>query len=248
MYLTGPNWPIGEYGILSRDKCPSNWYEFIHCIDTENDNNQDELQNFMLGPGYKCDRTSVTFRYCFKGPYVPTEKGGFWTRSGRRSSAFVIKNVRGMCSTFGKKGGSIELDDEESSNKNAYGNRIGRYGLNGRKYDDYSPSDFIYTSATRTRLTFCEIGYGKPKKSSRLYMDVGKFNNQKFGFFISPAGVCPIINSPYGFLVGKKENFFLDNENYYNRNRVLEGRPPVFLGYDSRWAVCEYNPYNGRKT
>ena len=76
-------------------------------------------------------------------------------------------------------------------------------------------------------------------------MEVGRFNYQKFGFFSPPSTECPIINSPYGRLIGHRQNFHLDDENYYNQNRVLQGNPPVMISYDSDWAVCEYDPYKG---
>lgn len=197
---------------------------------------------------FKCDKTSITFRYCFKGPWISTVKGGFWAWGRMQTSAFVIKNVRGDCSQFGRNGGTIDVNNEETNNKNSFGTTLDEYGrLNGHRYNEYSPRSFIYDNRPRTRLSFCEIGYSEQNRNEKRFLEVGKFNYQKFGFFVSPASVCPIVRSPYGYLVGRKQNFFLDDENYYNRNRVVSGSPPVFVGVDSRWAICEYDPHKAIK-
>lgn len=233
-------WPEGEYGILSAEKCPKDWFEFNHCMDSENENNQDDTTEFALSPRFNCDKTSISFRYCFKGPKVPTRKGGFWTKHRHQGNAFVVKSARGTCDLFGSEGGTIEVDNEDSDNKNSFGN----VELNGFRDDNrHYPYDFIFEHFSRTRLAFCKIGDKKLTEKSSDYIEVGSFNNQRFGFFILPNSKCPAIKSPSGILYGKKQKFFSDDENYMCRNKVIDGDPPVVLRKDgSRWAVCQYDP------
>jgi len=229
-------WPEGNYGIISHDSCPKGWYEFTHCQDTEDSNNQDNIAQFkfaLTGKYFKCTGSSITIRYCFKGAEIKTRKGGFWTEGGVHDSAFVIRNVRGDCSVFGADGGSVFIDNEDSGNKNAFGNK----GLNGRKYSWYYPKNFLF--GKNTHLEFCKIGEGK-KGVARAYIEVGEFN-QKFGLFVYPRKRCPTLKSPYGLLEGRQQTFFLDNEDTNNKNKV-SGEPPAIVNHNSRWSVCEYDP------
>lgn len=232
--VSGPNWPKGEYGILSREKCPPSWYEFNHCIDTENDNNKDITNNFRFNLGSLCDKSSVTFRYCFKGPKVPTRNGGFWTM--KTESVYVVRNKIGLCSSFGKDGGTVLTTNEEKNNKNLFGND----DLNGVTFHEYRPYNFLYFHPV-TQLSFCEVGLRNRTKRSKDYIEVGRFNRQEFGFFVHPSKPCPIVNSPYGFLEGVKESVLMDDSN--KGDNVFTNNPPILdIGMGSVWSVCAYDP------
>ena len=138
-------------------------HEFTHCIDTENEHNKDVAKHLKFNLGNLCEKSSITLRYCFKGSKVPTRKGGFWTMNGENDSVYVIRNHRGGCSSFGRDGGTVVTANEETNNKNHFGNN----GLNGLTFTDYRPYNFIFLYLPRTRLTFCEIGYKNPSKSSK---------------------------------------------------------------------------------
>merc|ERR1712142_700199 len=125
-------------------------------MDNENENNRDDITKFKLSPRFKCDKTSTSFRYCFKGPLVPTRPGGFWTNFRYNGFAYVIRNVRGECSEFGSDGGIIEVDNEDKHNKNMFGND----GLNNKAFQNYHPFDFAFVPYSRTRLSFQDRGEG----------------------------------------------------------------------------------------
>ena len=85
------------------------------------------------------------------------------------------------------------------------------------------------------------------RKVRKKFIEVGKFNKQAFGFFVSPTKSCPIVNSPYGYLIGKKQNFFMDDANYRYGKR--SGTAPVFRNAEgSVWTVCEYDPNDAVET
>ena len=234
-------WPQGNYGIVSREKCPKGWFEFTHCQDTENNNNEDNYANFELAlteNSLRCDGTSFTIRYCFKGPEIETRQGGFWTKAGKDGSAFVIRNVQGDCSVFGGNGGSVDIDNEDSDNKNAFGNS----GLNAKKYNNYYPRGFKF--GRNTHLEFCKIG-GPKSGALTDYIEIGEFN-QKFGFFVVPGQKCPKLKSPHGILKGSPQNFSLDDEDNNNENK-MDGGAPVNVGRNSKWSVCVYDPTKGKQ-
>ena len=243
---TTSRWPAGQYGVLSRDKCPTGWFEFTHCMDNENDAGTTSATNFQMSPmSLKCDVTSTTFRYCFKGPSVPTRPGGFWTNSRYGGVAYVVRNILGGCGEFGSDGGTVEIDNEDDNNKNIYGNN----GLNGKKWKQYHPFDFVFIPYSKTRLSFCRIGGKGTAQSPSSYIKVGSFNRQKFGFFIKPGQKCPVLMSPDGLLHGRREELLTFNENYLGNSKVLRGNPPVLLDKKmstARWDVCQYNPQKAK--
>ena len=236
--MKGFKWPDGNYGVLSYAKCPQHWYEFTHCMDNEDFDNRDDIKSFKLGLGNLCTESSVTFRYCFKGKRVPSREGGFWTSSQSNLFAYVIKGVGSNCRLIGKQGGTIYIDNENDYNRNSFGND----GLNGKTFKGYQPDDFDF--GTNTLLSFCKIGEKRPSGSLK-YIEVGHFNKQKFGFFISPGNLCPQVISPYGVMNGERQSFYIDDQDGDNRNKVIKGNPPVTIeDGNSRWAVCQYDPGN----
>ena len=246
---SGPRWPEGQYGIVSRDKCPPKWYEFNHCMDNDNNGNIKDIigSSYRMSPSLKCDVTSTSLRYCFKGPLVPTRPGGFWTNYRYNGFAYVIRNVEGGCEEFGSDGGIVEVDNEDQNNKNVYGNN----GLNGRKFQKYHPFDFVFVPYTRTRISFCKIGEKGTSKSSS-YIKVGRFGDQKqkFGLFVRPGHTCPTLRSPDGILHGRVENFYTDDEKYLGNSRVLVGKPPVVVDKEknrTNFSLCQYNPAKAKK-
>ena len=231
-------WPEGEYGILSHEKCPTGWYEFTHCQDTEDSGNKDNVANFTLGLGNNCGASSFTMRYCFKGTEIPSRKGGFWTKNGIYGNAFVIKNTYGRCNVFGHDGGRVDITNERSRNMNKYGNN----GLNGYCYDSYHPRNFnLYYDKDITHLEFCKIGEPNVVAATD-FIEVGEFNNQAFGIFNFPHHRCPILISPYGILNGTVEYFYLDDEDTKNHDKSSGGAPVLLHRTDSIWSVCQYDP------
>ena len=234
-------WPEGVYGILSRNPCPANWFDFTTCMDTENIPNVVSslpTSKLDLGP---CDErnTSITFRYCFKGPNVPSRPGGFWTKSNAFITAFVIQNVNVDCSMFGNDGGQIYMDTEDET---AGAMRYGTDGINGAYHPDYYPQSFPLGNINYC-LKFCSIGqYNISSNNDRIR--IGEFN-QMFGLFSYPdKSPCPVLDSPYGVLYATKEVIFIDLENNNPSTRVDTGTPPFILNKnnDATVGVCVYDP------
>ena len=190
-----------------------------------------------LGP---CDdkNTSITFRYCFKGPNVPSRPGGFWTKSSGSVSSFVIQNVNVDCSMFGNDGGQIYIDTEDTT---ASEMRYGNDGMNGTYHPDYYPQSFQLDNLNY-RLKFCSIGqYNISSSNDRII--IGEFN-QMFGLFSYPDKLCPVLESPHGVLYATKEVIFIDSENNNPSTRVDTGTPPFILNNntDATVGVCVYDP------
>ena len=215
-------------------------------MDNENDNNKDDIRQFKLSPPkLTCDKTSLSFRYCFKGPDVPTRTGGFWTRYKANGYAYVVRAARGAgCSEFGADGGVAEINNEDIDNQNQFGN----VGLNGKVHPGgYHPYDFIFDKYPRTRVSFCRVG-DKGEHGGTDYMEVGHFDYQTFGLFVQPGAQCPKLLSPYGILDGMRQAFKTDDENYLCHSKVLSGKPPVRIeGIGTTWAVCQYNPKTAKR-
>lgn len=206
-------------------------------MDTEDYDNRDDVTEFNLGLGNLCTESSVTFRYCFIGPKVPTRSGGFWVSRNTNSFAYVIKAPGSKCERFGKYGGEVFIDNENDYNNNRFGND----SLNGLRDPRFIPDGFNVKSRD-TQLRFCKIGEALPMSSTN-YIQVGEFNRQTFGFFVQPENSCPKLKTPYGTLSGEKQNIFMDDQDGENKSRVVSGQPPVALDSgDSRWAVCKYDP------
>ena len=185
----------------------------------------------------------MTFRYCFKGPKVPSRPGGFWIKSGTFGNAFVIKRVNDDCTVFGTDGGAIYLDTEDD-NKNAM--RYGGDNINGQYLQDYYPQDFKLDNVN-VRLSFCIIGE-QLISSTNDHIGIGDFN-QMFGFFSHPDYLtCPVLESPHGILYATKESIFIDLEDNYPATGVLTGTPPFVVDADKNVEVdlCVYDPSFGK--
>ena len=184
----------------------------------------------------------MTFRYCFKGPEVPSRAGGFWTKWDSNVNVFVIKNVNGDCTVFGSDGGEVLLDTEhDRENRNKFGNN----GTNGIYFPYYYPHSYNLDSSN-VRLAFCIIGE-RSISSTSPRIAIGVFN-QPFGFFTDPNNtVCPVLESQRGIIYGKAETIFIDLENKASVTKVERGKPPFLVdaNKDVRVGFCVYDPLFG---
>ena len=239
-------WPEGAYGIITRAKCPKDWYEYTQCYMAESGTSIVKRSSLDLG---ECNTgSSMTFRYCFKGSNVSSRTGGFFTKSGSYGNTYVIKNVNSPCTVFGSEGGYVHIDAEDSKHKTVPS--FGNDGINEKKYAKYYPQNAYNTGndiqsyVNDIRLDFCVIGEKKGSVTSD-HIRIGEFN-QEFGLFSDlDSSTCPVLDSPHGILNGSKENISFTSQR--SASRAYGSKVPfIITNHESvKFGICVYNPIPG---